>query len=345
MTTFSFPFVGAGDAQHFEFASLEVLFMRAPTSAQAQRIEATLPSPLVGLVQWHGPMLDVLSEQGVRKHIRAAFKGSTRRFNAAIERWLAAAHAVLPIRVALRTPDVEAGGTAYSTWHRASLEQVVALLPEVIRVARKTPEVAQVGSGLVDAATTPIPAAAIKQLAQLAKEAERRDREQRRVKVKPLPKSRPPAAEAVSLAALEKRLPLTAKRLAKATQGALRRGASAQAIAAVEKSLGARLHPQHKALLACFDGGTVGDIVFLGTPAGGARADAELAAFAKAVMHPLDGYAIAHTGRKFVIAMYRGEKEFLMGHAKRPYSWRGFKSLDAALELALKKGRVIEPNA
>ena len=46
------------------------------------------------------------------------------RFNADIERWLQAAHEIVPIAVAYRGQDEEAGGTKLSDWHAASVAKV-----------------------------------------------------------------------------------------------------------------------------------------------------------------------------------------------------------------------------
>jgi len=62
---------------------------------------------------------------------KAASAARTARFNADIERWLQASHAVVPILVAYRAPDLEAGGTAFSAWHDESVKQVKAILAKL----------------------------------------------------------------------------------------------------------------------------------------------------------------------------------------------------------------------
>ncbi|MBL8618166.1 MAG: hypothetical protein JNM72_21315 [Deltaproteobacteria bacterium] len=150
-----FPFVGAGDARYFEIACLEVLFQRAPSADEAALIVADLPLPLAGGAVWDGPHLWVQSELGVGRLIDAAYgkvpkaptalttrnkakianETALRRFNAELERWLRDSHARVPICVAWRRPDAEAGGTALSDWHDLSL----AALPGALASAAAAP--------------------------------------------------------------------------------------------------------------------------------------------------------------------------------------------------------------
>jgi hypothetical protein len=148
-----------GDVMHFRFyfaiACLEVLFQRAPSADEAALIVADLPLPLAGGAVWDGPHLWVQSELGVGRLIDAAYgkvpkaptalttrnkakianETSLRRFNAELERWLRDSHARVPICVAWRRPDAEAGGTALSDWHDLSL----AALPSALASAAAAP--------------------------------------------------------------------------------------------------------------------------------------------------------------------------------------------------------------
>jgi hypothetical protein len=138
----SFPFIGAGDADYFEYASLGVLFERPPSESEQRQICAHLPAPLSAA--WSGALASLASEYGVRAAIVAHYgrgkrvRGDERTmgspkmvaaFNRDIERWLDGAHAIVPIRLAVREPDGEAGGTRFDARHRASVEVLLRSLP------------------------------------------------------------------------------------------------------------------------------------------------------------------------------------------------------------------------
>ena len=151
-----------------------------------------------------------------------------------------------------------------------------------------------------------------------------------------------------ALARLEKLLPATVARLRRAAKSglAVRPGASAKALTATEKALGAPLSKEHRALLEVFDGGQIGDVVVLGTAQGGAVRDAELAAFSRAWCGEEQLYTIvAHTKRDRTIALERGKAAPVTIFEGKP-GWcggsvtRACKSLDVALDLALKGGAV-----
>ncbi len=144
-TEFPFPFFGAGDADYFEWASVSVLFTRAPTQAERDAIIATIPKP-IGDPSWHGAILHVGSEQDVHLWIAEAYQSefeiaavfetirhpreffasaeAVNQFNADIEAWLRRAHDLCPILLAYRMPDWEAGGTEFSPWHEWSLRHL-----------------------------------------------------------------------------------------------------------------------------------------------------------------------------------------------------------------------------
>ncbi|MBS2012222.1 MAG: hypothetical protein JST00_05015 [Deltaproteobacteria bacterium] len=151
-----FPFVGAGEASYFEWADLHVHFTRPPKPREREKIVAGVPPPLADSCDWSGAHLYAASEQGVGRVIEAAyakppkrptkvtttsrFKMASRarvaRFNADIERWLAEAHAVVPVLVAYRRQDAEAGGTKLSAWHEASVGEVPAIVKALGKPAK-----------------------------------------------------------------------------------------------------------------------------------------------------------------------------------------------------------------
>ncbi|MBS2013047.1 MAG: hypothetical protein JST00_09180 [Deltaproteobacteria bacterium] len=93
------------------------------------------------------------------------------------------------------------------------------------------------------------------------------------------------AAFVLAMDRLGKTLPKLAKALRNIprTDRALRGGATTASIAAAEKAIGRKLTPAHRALLSAFDGGSVRELVFLGTEASGARGRDSLVAFARAL--------------------------------------------------------------
>ncbi len=371
-----FPFIGAGDASYFEWAEMFVCFERVPTTAEAAKIGEHVPPPLRDTITWTGPVVGLASEQGVGRVIKAAYgptpakptrlttqsrfaQASTSadaRFNADIDAWLVAADTVVPILVAFRREDHEAGGTRLSDWHRAS----VPALPGVI--AKLVPEAAQLGELLVRAASAaklPIDADAAARFAALVEAAETAEAEERAKKWDAMnakseatvgpPQPRYTALRTdVDLAVLAKVMPRTAKRLKRlATAGlAVRPAATAAAIAASEQALGTKLSREHRALLAAFDGGQLFDITVLGTAKRGVRGDAALVTFNAAYGGDDPHYVVvAHTGRFDVIAVPRGKASpvFLLGGTT---SWGGgsttrqCKSLDLALDLAIKRTKI-----
>ena len=145
-----FPFVGAGEASYFEWAELHIYFARDPKPAERAKIAKTVPPP-IGDVVWKGRHCHASSEQGVGRQIQAAYSKPAKqptqlttqsrfkipdgpklsRFNADTERWLVEAHEIVPILVAYRRQDWEAGGTQLSPWHHQSLPLVKPLLVEL----------------------------------------------------------------------------------------------------------------------------------------------------------------------------------------------------------------------
>jgi hypothetical protein len=121
-----FAFYGAGDATYYEQASLAVTFAKAPSPAQRKQIERGVPDPL-GVERWAKRTLLVATDDH-------AFAGadSFTAFNAAIEAWLVACHAIAPIDFAFRAEDSEAG-TTFSEWHRRSLAGAAALLRDLAK--------------------------------------------------------------------------------------------------------------------------------------------------------------------------------------------------------------------
>jgi hypothetical protein len=151
-----FPFVGAGEAEYFEWAEVHVCFTRSPRPAQREPIAVGVPPPLRDSIDWNGPLLAVASAQGVGRYIRSAYSkkkppvtrlttqsrftqasaSADARFNADIERWLLEAHQVVPILLAYRRQDWEAGGTRLSSWHEESVREAAELLARLEKVAK-----------------------------------------------------------------------------------------------------------------------------------------------------------------------------------------------------------------
>jgi hypothetical protein len=341
----SSPFVGAGDANYFEWAEMFVAFERAPAKATAAAIAKRVPPPLRDTIEWNGRVLWVASEQGVGRTITAAYgkqnKAPTKlttksqfkiapasaygRFNADIDAWLEFANTKSPILVAMRAEDAEAGGTVLSDWHRRSL----ASLPKVLANLAKDDEghAAKLGARLLDfakAGKVKVDASVAKSLVRRAKEAEKEEDDAapdwdalaataKKALGAPAPNyTKKRTAEDLTAAfdRLGKVLPLTAKRLRNlAKKGlAVRPGATAASIAAAEKALGVKLSKEHRALLEAFDGGVIGRVVVLGTEKGGAVRDAELANFTKIWSGAeSEEIVIAHTKRDRVLTIPRGK--------------------------------------
>jgi hypothetical protein len=375
-----FPFVGAGEANYFEWAELFVCFDREPKGAEAAAIARRVPPPLRDTIEWSGPLLWVASEQGVGRLIKAAYKKQPTapsrlttnsrfaiapgtayaRFNADIDAWLQSAHETVPILVAFRCEDFEAGGTQLSGWHHESVEALPRVLASLGR--RHEPEIAKLALRLVEVAKRAKLAlddgdvARFERLVEAAREAEAEQTEKKWEALAAaanaaLGQPAPPFAKVrddlgAALPTLAKHLPATAKRLARLKQPTVRRGASDTAIAAAQKQLGRELSKAHRALLEAFDGGQIGEMVILGTARGGAVGDAELVTFSRAWSGPEADYVIvAHTGRDDVIALRgaKGEPIYVMNGT--PGSGGGMitrqcKTLDIALDLAIKAGKV-----
>ncbi len=150
-TTESFPFVGAGDASYFEWATVHVRFERAPSTAERDAVARSVPLPLRSDVTFTGAHLSVSSEQGVGRWIESSYGPKAKpptaltttsrfkmastarcaRFNRDIERWLIEAHGIVPILIAFRRQDAEAGGTQLSAWHERSLERAANVVAEL----------------------------------------------------------------------------------------------------------------------------------------------------------------------------------------------------------------------
>jgi hypothetical protein len=377
-----FPFVGAGDASYFEWAEVSAYFSRAPTKAQAAAIAKRVPVPLRDSIDWYGRVLTVASEQGVGRVIKAAYAKSPSkparlttqgrftiaptsayaRFNADIDAWLIEAHATVPIVVAYRAEDSEAGGTVLSDWHRAS----VMALPDILRqiALDDEPRAADLGLRLASiamGAKLRIDAKLVERFERASEAAEEREAEEREAEweaqkaaaSKALGAPQPPYAKRrtdldAELAKLAKTLPLASKRLMRQAKAGLtvRPGATEAAISAAEKALGCTLGKEHRALLGTFDGGRIGEITILGTAKGGAKGDAELATFSNAWSGAARGYVIvAHTGRDRVIAIGRQEPNDI-NLLEGTCGWgggrivRSSKKLDTLLDLVLKANKV-----
>ncbi len=341
----SFPFVGAGEANYFEWAEMFVCFERAPAKTEAAAIAKRVPAPLRDTIEWDGRVLWVASEQGVGRLITSAY-GKTKKaptkltsksqfkiapasayghFNADIDEWLAFAHTKSPILVAYRGEDAEAGGTELSDWHRESVKTLPSVLAKLSTDGSGA--AAKLGVRLLETAKrakVKVDAAVGKKLARLAEEAEREEEDAfpdwdalanvaKQALGAPAPvysKNRSAEDLEPALAALAKVLPLSAKRLRSMSKKplAVRPGASAAALAAAEKALGTKLSKEHRALLQAFDGGQIGSVTILGTAGSGAVRDAELATFTLAWSGKESTYVIvAHTKRNDVIALPRGK--------------------------------------
>jgi hypothetical protein len=163
-TSWSFPFFGAGEATYFEWAELHVLFEREPSEAERAAIEQDVPLALCDSKDWEGAALMVASDQFAHAAIAQQFareddededddeeddddddddddeygsrwffasSAAVHRFNEAIEAWLQAAHAIVPIVLAFRREDGESGGTELSPWHAWSVQRLPDMLPQL----------------------------------------------------------------------------------------------------------------------------------------------------------------------------------------------------------------------
>ncbi len=160
----SFPFIGAGEAEYFEFAELHVWFERVPSAREKKAIVKSVPSP-VDDVRWRKQHLWISSEARVQCDIGSAYgdysgprsrsyiaqEAARRRFDAALEQWLRDAHAVVPITVAYRRQDPEAGGTVLSDWHDWSVAQARSFLPAFTDalVAKRSSPAQKLGGRLI----------------------------------------------------------------------------------------------------------------------------------------------------------------------------------------------------
>ncbi len=148
MPDFPFPFVGAGEASYFEWASVHVEFRREPSAEERAAIAARVPPPLQDSVDFVGSHLAVASDQFA--HVAMAFAygddseavtfleeggrfffasdDQVHAFNLDTDAWLFHCHDICPILVAFRAEDAESGGTELSAWHAWSLARVADLL-------------------------------------------------------------------------------------------------------------------------------------------------------------------------------------------------------------------------
>ena len=149
-TSFPFPFIGAGDAQYFEWSEVHIVFEREPTKVERKAIKKRVPPPLTDTVDFEGRHLMAASDQFAHAWIIEHYEKSdddetdddvsggfpfaadsrVAAFNADIEAWLQFAHSQCPIVVAYRGQDWEAGGTNLSTWHDWSVAQAVSFLEQ-----------------------------------------------------------------------------------------------------------------------------------------------------------------------------------------------------------------------
>jgi hypothetical protein len=367
-----FPFVGAGRANYFEWAEVVVCFARVPTKAQAAKIEQRVPVPLADSKDWRGRVLSVGSQQGVGRVIAAAYAKKPRkptelttrgkftvapgsaytRFDDDIDAWLHESHAVLPITVAFRREDWEAGGTGLSPWHHESVKQLPAILDamagdaDVAQLAlRMTTYAKETAKTLIDGWTRLEEAR--KAEADRARE-EERDAARAAAEKALAPRSKPSktlddAGLAKACAALAKVLPAFAKRLARTRDTALRPGASAAAITKAEKDLGVKLPKTIRAMLAAFDGGRVGEITFLGTAAGGARGEEEIVTFSRARTRDgvVQSVVVAHTQRQRIITVPMSKPDQARHlQADNGMLLHEYRKLDSALDAVLKAGSV-----
>ncbi|MDC0676010.1 hypothetical protein [Nannocystis radixulma] len=145
-----FPFFGAGAAQYYERAAIEVRFTRRPSPVAQKKIMALAPAPIrPDSKSFVGKMLAAHSTQYVNEAIQRFYgepkdvdkkeqkelgkqfyvtAKASRAFDAAVEKWLLDVHEVCPIELVYRAEDLEAGGTELSAWHEASLAAIPALL-------------------------------------------------------------------------------------------------------------------------------------------------------------------------------------------------------------------------
>ncbi|MDF2193785.1 hypothetical protein [Paraflavitalea sp. CAU 1676] len=165
-STYHFPFIGAGNADYYEWASITIRLKQEPTKQQQQQIAKSRP----GVWKtdddiFHGRIISVISDQFVNMWIQESYgnddeemeddaddffednpefyasKASKAAFEKDIERWLHEIHAICPIEFAFRNEDGEAGGTELSPWH----EHSITLTKELIATWSADPQLAHQG--------------------------------------------------------------------------------------------------------------------------------------------------------------------------------------------------------
>jgi hypothetical protein len=110
-STYPFPLIGAGTASYLQWCEVYVAFERAPTATEHEQIVEELPKPLGTVTDFDGPVLFVMG--GKPRDVK--------KFERGLDVWLRAAHAVVPIRLALRRHDLESSYPALTPWHHTSL--------------------------------------------------------------------------------------------------------------------------------------------------------------------------------------------------------------------------------
>ncbi len=148
---FPFLFLGAGEAAYFERAEVHVRFARAARPGERRKIAAAVPVPLRDARTWEDGdrQLMVASGQVVHRDMKGAAATKERRFNAEIDAWLAAAHAIVPIAYAYRGEDGEAGGTELSRWHTWSVQQLRGKLGAIVALAARGNQASFMARGIL----------------------------------------------------------------------------------------------------------------------------------------------------------------------------------------------------
>ena len=145
---YPFPFLGAGEANYYDWTSIQVLFKETPSEEQKKQIQEKVPLPIVA-ISWDNNIL--IAENEYRIHIDIANTYHTKdgldpenkedwknedlflasdsqvnAFNKDIEKWLKYTHEIANIIFAFRETDEV---TLFSDWHTYSLNQINSILP------------------------------------------------------------------------------------------------------------------------------------------------------------------------------------------------------------------------
>lgn len=176
---YPFPFVGAGAAGYFEWATLYVCFTDPPTAKQRAAIKKLIPEPIADSISWADDRILLCSSgQFINLGIATSYESTDGEpepsdffgmmpttsqldaFEEHVVRALGDIHAIAPIAFALRPEDFEAGGIELDAWGRWSGERLPEVVLPMLRGYLKDKPRTTIGSYLLDDARTAVPKSA-----------------------------------------------------------------------------------------------------------------------------------------------------------------------------------------